>query len=511
MQSSDAEIGKKKALVIAVSDYNDNQIPQLPFCKNDGEAMYDTLAGLGYEIAQKCIGTIDGEEFKKTIYDFFRDQNLNTKDTLLFYFSGHGLSDGYGGRYFGTTDISAKSPDKIGVSYDYLMNQMERSNALKRIAILDCCYSGAAHPDVTSKVAGDPDRETEKLGREDLKIFEKSQGVCVLASSLSNKLSYFIEDKKMSTFTYYITEGLKGTKESVDEEGYVTPQKLEEYAFSQMLKSDPKMQRPINNFSISGKIALAFHEGLRQKPSEADSEKSILKKPVDFSPFITIRDQGQAVAGLAYSVVYAMEISLAQRGDSTRLSARYIFEKLKTKDENPMPDSGLSDPALSYIIQEFGTVPESIWPYQPENRKLPKGMNWESLNSIAAKYTARTFYLISFDDIFSHLNKGRAIVISHSVYGNFVDSVFCDAKLYRDKKFIISFPDEILDKGSVGKTLSTIVGFDPQTSLFKCAHTFGTGWGNEGFFYYKELDAHKVIDLEYSFAVEMREQESEKN
>lgn len=273
--NQDAGTGKKRALIIAISDYD--ALPeqlQLPLCKNDGEVMHDTLSGLGYEVTQKRIGTINGQEFKNAIIDFFRDQKIHTKDTMLFYFSGHGVLDGRGGKYFGVTDIDPNIPERVGTTFDFLMEQMEASDSHKTIAILDCCYSASASPNVVGKAGQDPDYEAEKLGRDALKIFEQSRGICVLASSRSNMKSYFIEEKGMSTYTYYLVEGLKGNKDSVDKDGHVTPATLEEFVFSQMKKLESTMQRPVNNLSISGKIILATHEKLRQ---QSDANHDILE------------------------------------------------------------------------------------------------------------------------------------------------------------------------------------------------------------------------------------------
>jgi len=269
----------KKALIISLSEYEG--LEQLEFCQNDGEAIYKTLKGLGYEIPDNrlLIGKASGSEVRAAIIDFFRDDTVKTSDTLLFYFSGHGVLDGYEGRYFASFDTNPNIPEENGVEFSLLTQQMDRSLSLKTISLLDCCFSGAAVPGLTGK-GSQIEVEAEKLGREALsKQFKDSKGKCILASSLSQRRSYNMPDKKMSAFTYFIVEGLKGKKDAVDKDGYVTPEKLDEYVYTQLANlQTPSIQTPVRNMSISGRISLAYYPELsltnKNKKSEDETTKN---------------------------------------------------------------------------------------------------------------------------------------------------------------------------------------------------------------------------------------------
>ena len=266
---------KKKALIVSVSDYA--HLENLDFCKNDGEKMYDTLSDLGYDIPvnKKLIGSVQDVVFKKAIVDFFRTTSNDTTDTLLFYFSGHGVLDGYEGRYFASSNINSEIPEENGISFEFLTQQMDRSSSRKTIAIIDCCFSGSAVPGVTGKGAN-AEIEAEKLGREALsKQFKNSKGKCVLASSLSQRRSFNLPDKKMSAFTYFIVKGLQGRRESVDKEGYVTPEKLDEYVFSELSNFKGIAQTPVRNLSISGRLSLAHYPNLaRTEMSQKETQEN---------------------------------------------------------------------------------------------------------------------------------------------------------------------------------------------------------------------------------------------
>lgn len=74
--------------------------------------MYELLKSLGYEIedTNKLVGEVKWETMRETIIKFFSDRNNKSKDTLLFYFSGHGVPDGYGNTYLSTSEIDLDAP-----------------------------------------------------------------------------------------------------------------------------------------------------------------------------------------------------------------------------------------------------------------------------------------------------------------------------------------------------------------------------------------------------------------
>jgi len=263
--------GVKKALIISVSDYKDKNLSKLDFCINDGEEMYATLKTLGYEIPlnRKMIGKVSRKTMHEQMIEFFR-KDVDVDDTLLFYFSGHGVLDGYGGRFFANTDVTSEIPELAGIRFELLNEQMAKSPAEKKVAILDCCFSGGALPNLVGKSGDDVEKEAEDLGSESLhQVFAKGQGSCILASSLSNKRSYSLLDQSFSAFTHFIIEGLKGTKESVDENGFVTPEKLSKYVFTELQKIPGlENQKPVRNLSITGDLILAEHKELASQTSE---------------------------------------------------------------------------------------------------------------------------------------------------------------------------------------------------------------------------------------------------
>jgi hypothetical protein len=133
----------KKALVISVSDYK--YFPALTFCKKDGEEMVNVLKGTPFEYqTTPLIGKIAYRRIRDMTRNFFLDRNIKAKDTLLFYFSGHGVIDNYGDHYLTTFETDPEDPGSRGLSFQELEGIINNSYSTRIAAILDCCYAGAA-------------------------------------------------------------------------------------------------------------------------------------------------------------------------------------------------------------------------------------------------------------------------------------------------------------------------------------------------------------------------------
>ena len=277
---------RKKALVIAISEYEDKFLDNLEFCKNDGIEMQKILIELGYSVENALIGKINGGEFKKALIDFFR-RDVEPTDTLLVYLTGHGLTDDHNDGFFCTSNMDTKIPDEYGIPFRDLTTQMDKTESQRVIGILDCCHSGAALQSNVGRAMSIKIKEKSatEAGRSSLKKeFEQGQGRCILASSLSNKVSFGMQDKPFSAFTYYILEGLKPNKETVDEQGCVTPEKLSIYVSKELKKRQGKnYQKPVRHMSITDKLILASHPEIIEKRESLDEEsfKKIIEKEVE--------------------------------------------------------------------------------------------------------------------------------------------------------------------------------------------------------------------------------------
>jgi tetratricopeptide (TPR) repeat protein len=272
-----------KALIIGISHYDD--LRPLEFCKNDAEELYEVLIEQGYEILDKnnLVGQINHDTVRNTIYDFFFDKNIKSKDTLLFYFSGHGVPDGYTRHYLAPSNYDRNNPGRNGYTFEDLDYCIENSKSTRILAILDCCFSGAAG---LEGLKGDNDESAANKVREalDRKMKAASEGRCILASSLSEQESVINRKLQHSLFTYHLLDGLRGKKGFVDRDGYVTADLLGKYVFERMV-DEPGVQKPIKKSKASGDILVAHYPLLAPEIPKPEPEQ------VNVSPTLSYTDE----------------------------------------------------------------------------------------------------------------------------------------------------------------------------------------------------------------------------
>lgn len=255
---------KRRALVIAVSEYN-KPLESLPFCKNDGKDIYKVLKSLGYQFPDnnKLVGLVKGNQIRDAIYDFFGDETINSQDTILFYYSGHGIPDVDGDVYLASSEINPKKPYKNGFSFSELTKMMNISNSTRVVTILDCCYSGAAK---VSKGNGD---DAATIGTAVIenksRLLKQGEGKCILSASQAYQEAYGKKKGDHSIFTFYLLQGLKKNKKAVDLNGNVTVDTLGTYLYDTIvnLPADKRPnQKPIRKVEAGGTIILASYPTL---------------------------------------------------------------------------------------------------------------------------------------------------------------------------------------------------------------------------------------------------------
>lgn len=280
---------KKKAMVIAVSEY-ENGLHPLDFCENDGKSMRGMLASRGYEIDERyvLIGKVDGVQMRDAIFDFFNDHATRANDVVLFYYSGHGVPD-RNTVYLASSDTDPNFPTKRGFAYDDLTKMMNSCTSTKVVTILDSCYSGSA------SLGKGPTDAAVMATQLISKGATQDEGKCILAASQSYQEAYGTREGDHSIFTHYLLKGLNGDKNAIDRKGNVTPDSLGRYVYDKVTSVNPN-QKPIRKVAASGDIILAafpeFADKIPTAPSSPDPNSALLEA----NNLFAIGEYGEAIS-----------------------------------------------------------------------------------------------------------------------------------------------------------------------------------------------------------------------
>ncbi len=205
----------KRALIVGINTYAP-PVHQLSGCVADAEAMGNLLernvdGRLNYECRVLLDKTEDNSpitraRLRKMCSELFAD----TKDDVLFYFSGHGALTPFGG-YLCAFDSQR---DDWGVPMQEIVEMANRSRARDIILILDCCHSGGF---------GDPSMLTAGGGRDPLAVIREDMSV--IGASLASQPS--LEAGGHGVFTTAILDALEGG--AADHMGWVTAPSIYAY------------------------------------------------------------------------------------------------------------------------------------------------------------------------------------------------------------------------------------------------------------------------------------------
>lgn len=212
----------KKALIIGINDY---PFAPLRGCINDAVSLSSNLEFNGDGSPCFDVRLLTDLKTKSDLKTHVKELFKGDCDTALFYFSGHGFLDEFGGGYIVTPDYLHNDE---GVSMDEILTIANESNAKNKVIILDCCHSGAFG---SLKVTGG---KNSQIG----------EGVSILTASKADEVSLEINGHGM--FTNLLLDALHGG--AADLRGHITPGSIYSY-IDQAL--GPWDQRPVFKTNIT--------------------------------------------------------------------------------------------------------------------------------------------------------------------------------------------------------------------------------------------------------------------
>lgn len=250
------------ALIISNSQYEDSRLSSLPGPEVDATSLADILENprIGGFNEVKVLQEATKQQAEIGIESFFEGKGLN--DTLLLYFTGHGVLDANNRLYLAGTDTrhSPRPPNLLrtatAIPATFVVDQMNQTRSRRVVLILDCCHSGAfpegAKASTDVAVGTGAAFKGNGLGR------------VVMTASDATQFAWQGDtlkgDAPGSVFTRAIVEGLHTGNADMDQDGRVTIHELYEFAQARVkeLSSSDRPQSPgIWTYGLKGELVIA--------------------------------------------------------------------------------------------------------------------------------------------------------------------------------------------------------------------------------------------------------------
>jgi len=130
---------RRRALVIGVENYVDDDMPTVDFAEADANDMAAALQLHGFDVETILTGKATKALLEHAIEIFF--ENAVSGDELVLFYAGHGIPcDGY--TYLCGTDTVKANVLRTGIVLQNLLGLMKESPSDQIILYLDCCHSG---------------------------------------------------------------------------------------------------------------------------------------------------------------------------------------------------------------------------------------------------------------------------------------------------------------------------------------------------------------------------------
>ncbi len=271
------ETGEAKlwAVLVGVNQYQDDRLPTLSYSALDCQGLGEAITAAVSNFPQKSVtvhhdyaaagvestgqprslpdqvavsgrlglGTLAKirsfpakSPVRSIVYDSLQEMVKQAKpqDTVLFYFSGHGVLDTESRQaVLCLTDTDRDNLLQTGLGVQTLLQLFSQCRAHQQIVWLDACHSGG----MTLRTAG----MTETLPNPTPQLLEvlqqqaaRSQGFYALLSCDQNQLSWEFPELGHGVFTYYLMRGLLG--EAADGQGVIEADALYKYVYYQTLR-----------------------------------------------------------------------------------------------------------------------------------------------------------------------------------------------------------------------------------------------------------------------------------
>ena len=250
------------ALVIGISHYRDESIPQVRYAKRDAETMASYLEAVAGIPRSKMKVLVDDGATQSDLASYIEEwlpRHVSADTEVYVYYAGHGMPNLTTGKaylvpYDGHPDFANKL-----YPLDRLYENLEKLPSKEVVVMLDSCFSGATGRSVLPSGARPMGLAVEGVSAN----IKKS---VVLTASSGTQISSDYDDQGHGLFTYFLLKGLRGDADK-DSNGVIQVEELYNYVKTSVTKvasevmnrdQTPLLLPPVDALGSKGKIALTI-------------------------------------------------------------------------------------------------------------------------------------------------------------------------------------------------------------------------------------------------------------
>lgn len=242
------EPAKLWILLVGVNQYHDrHHLSSLQYsavdCQGLGEALTEATASFENKEVIIHHDFVDSAPqlaaVQKSIQHIL--SSAKVKDTILFYFSGHGILETKTQQVvLCLADTQTEDLIATGLPLNNLLAQLSNCAASQQLVWLDACHSGGMTLRGTGNSLADPSSQLVEVLRHQA---AESKGFYALLSCDQTQQSWEFPELGHGVFTYYLMRGLRG--EAADTQGVIEADALYQYVYHQTLRYIDKTNQQI--------------------------------------------------------------------------------------------------------------------------------------------------------------------------------------------------------------------------------------------------------------------------
>jgi len=250
------------ALVIGISRYRDESIPQVRYAKRDAETMASYLEAIAGISRSRMKVLVDDGATQSDLASYIEEwlpRRVSADTAVYVYYAGHGMPNLTNGKaylvpYDGHPDFASKL-----YPLDRLYENLEKLPSKEVVVMLDSCFSGATGRSVLPSGA-------RPMGLAVEGVTANIKKSVVLTASSGTQISSDYDDQGHGLFTYYLLKGLRGEADK-DSNGIVQIDELYNFVKASVTKvasevmnrdQTPLLLPPADVLGSKGKIALTI-------------------------------------------------------------------------------------------------------------------------------------------------------------------------------------------------------------------------------------------------------------